>query len=260
MDYENILYEPKDGIGWITINRPKAMNALSTSLLAELCDAFKTLEEDGNIRAVVIKGAGEKAFSAGADLGEIKDLKIRGAFDYSRAAHRAFNAVEQCGKPVIACINGLAMGGGAELALSCHIRVAAEGAKIGFPESGLGGMPGMGGTQRLPRLIGKGAALSYLLTGDMIKAEQGLKLGLYHQIFPNEEVAQGAEGLAKKLIKKSPLSLKFIIQAVTNGLEGNIEEGLVLEAALMAALKNSEDAEEGLKAIFEKRPPTFKGE
>lgn len=260
MDYQNILYEPKDGIGWITINRPKAMNALSTSLLAELCDAFKTLEEDGNIRAVVIKGAGEKAFSAGADLGEIKDLKIRGAFDYSRAAHRAFNAVEQCGKPVIACINGLAMGGGAELALSCHIRVAAEGAKIGFPESGLGGMPGMGGTQRLPRLIGKGAALSYLLTGDMIKAEQGLKLGLYHQIFPNEEVAQGAEGLAKKLVKKSPLSLKFIIQAVTNGLEGNIEEGLVLEAALMAALKNSEDAEEGLKAIFEKRPPIFKGE
>lgn len=260
MDYENILYEPKDGIGWITINRPKAMNALSTSLLAELCDAFKTLEEDGNIRAVVIKGAGEKAFSAGADLGEIKDLKIRGAFDYSRAAHRAFNAVEQCGKPVIACINGLALGGGAELALSCHIRVAAEGAKIGFPESGLGGMPGMGGTQRLPRLIGKGAALSYLLTGDMIKAEQGLKLGLYHQIFPNEEVAQGAEGLAKKLVKKSPLSLKFIIQAVTNGLEGNIEEGLVLEAALMAALKNSEDAEEGLKAIFEKRPPIFKGE
>ncbi len=260
MDYENIIYEPKDDIGWITINRPKAMNALSTSLLAELCDAFKTLEEDGNIRAVVIKGAGEKAFSAGADLGEIKDLKIRGAFDYSRAAHRAFNAVEQCGKPVIACINGLAMGGGAELALSCHIRVAAEGAKIGFPESGLGGMPGMGGTQRLPRLIGKGAALSYLLTGDMIKAEQGLKLGLYHQIFPNEEVAQGAEALAKKLVKKSPLSLKFIIQAVTNGLEGNIEEGLVLEAALMAALKNSEDAEEGLKAIFEKRPPTFKGE
>lgn len=260
MDYQNILYEPKDGIGWITINRPKAMNALSTSLLAELCDAFKTLEEDGNIRAVVIKGAGEKAFSAGADLGEIKDLKIRGAFDYSRAAHRAFNAVEQCGKPVIACINGLALGGGAELALSCHIRVAAEGAKIGFPESGLGGMPGMGGTQRLPRLIGKGAALSYLLTGDMIKAEQGLKLGLYHQIFPNEEVAQGAEGLAKKLVKKSPLSLKFIIQAVTNGLEGNIEEGLVLEAALMAALKNSEDAEEGLKAIFEKRPPIFKGE
>ncbi len=260
MDYQNILYEPKDGIGWISINRPKAMNALSTSLLAELCDAFKTLEEDGNIRAVVIKGTGEKAFSAGADLGEIKDLKIRGAFDYSRAAHRAFNAVEQCGKPVIACINGLAMGGGAELALSCHIRVAAEGAKIGFPESGLGGIPGMGGTQRLPRLIGKGAALSYLLTGDMIKAEQGLKLGLYHQIFPNEEAVQGAETLAKKLVQKSPLSLKFIIQAVTNGLEGNIEEGLVLEAALMAALKNSEDAEEGLRAIFEKRTPTFKGE
>jgi enoyl-CoA hydratase len=260
MDYENILYEPKDGIGWITINRPKAMNALSTSLLAELCDAIKTVEENGDIRAVVILGAGEKAFSAGADLGEIKDLKIRGAFDYSRAAHRAFNAIEQCAKPVIACINGLAMGGGAELALSCHIRVASEGAKIGFPESGLGGIPGMGGTQRLPRLIGKGVALSCLLTGDMIRAEQGLNCGLYYKIFPNEEVVQGAEALAKKLLQKSPLSLKFIIQAVTNGLEGNIEEGLVLEAALMAALKNSEDAKEGLKAIFEKRPPTFKGE
>ena len=260
MDYENILYEPKDGIGWITINRPKAMNALSTSLLAELCDAIKTVEEDGDINVVVIKGAGEKAFSAGADLGEIKDLKIKGAFDYSRAAHRALNTVEQCAKPVIACINGLAMGGGAELALSCHIRVAAEGAKIGFPESGLGGIPGMGGTQRLPRLIGKGVALSYLLTGDMIKAEQGLNCGLYHQIFPNEEVVQGAEALAKKLAQKSPLSLKFIIQAVANGLEGNIEEGLVLEAAFMAAIKNSEDAEEGLKAIFEKRAPTFKGE
>jgi len=260
MDYENILYEPKDGIGWITINRPKAMNALSTTLLAELCNAIKTVEEDGDIRVVVIKGAGEKAFSAGADLGEIKDLTIKGAFDYSRAAHRALNAVEQCAKPVIACINGLAVGGGAELTLGCHIRVAAEGAKIGFPESGLGGIPGMGGTQRLPRLIGKGVALSYLLTGDMIKTEQGLNCGLYYQIFPNEEVVQGAEALAKKLAQKSPLSLKFIIQAVANGLEGNIEEGLVLEAAFMAAIKNSEDSAEGLKAIFEKRPPTFKGE
>ena len=196
----------------------------------------------------------------GADLGELKDLKIRGAFDYSRSAHRAFETVEQCGKPVIACINGLALGGGAELALSCHVRVAAEGAKIGFPESGLGGMPGMGGTQRLPRLIGKSTALSYLLTGDMIKAEQGLKLGLYHQIFPNEDVVKGAEEMAKKLALKSPLSMKFIIQAVINGLEGNMEEGLVLEAALMAAQKNSEDAAEGLKAMFEKRPPNFKGE
>jgi len=260
MDYENILYEPKESIGWITINRPKAMNALSTALLAELCNAFKALKEDGDIRVVVIKGAGEKAFSAGADLGELKDLKIRGAFDYSRSAHRAFDTIEQCGKPVIACVNGLALGGGAELALSCHVRVAAEGAKLGFPESGLGGMPGMGGTQRLPRLIGKSMALSYLLTGDMIKADQGLKLGLYHQIFPNEEVVKGAEETAKKLAQKSPLSMKFIIQAVINGREGHMAEGLVLEAALMAAQKNSEDAAEGLKAMFEKRPPNFKGE
>lgn len=260
MTYENILYEKKGPTAWITLNRPKAMNALSTTLISELCKAIKEAEVDAEVHVVVIKGAGEKAFSAGADLQELQPLKIRGAFDYSRSAHRAFSTIEQCSKPVIACVNGLAIGGGAELALSCHMRLASEKTKMGFPESGLGGIPGMGGTQRLPRLIGKSAALPYLLSGEMIKADEGNKLGLFFKVFSVEELDKGAASIAESLAKKSPLALKLIIQAVTNGTEGNLEEGLVLEAALMAALKNSEDAQEGLKALFEKREPQYTGE
>jgi enoyl-CoA hydratase/carnithine racemase len=192
-------------------------------------------------------------------LKEISALKMKSAFDYSRNAHRLFGRIEQCGKPIIACVNGMAMGGGAELALSCHLRVVSEGAQLGFPESGLGGIPGMGGTQRLPRLIGRGIALSYLLTGDMMKPDQGLQCGLFQKVFPEAEVEGGTEKLAKKLAKKSPLSLKFIIQAVTKGVDGDIEEGLALESALMAIMTGSEDSKEGIKAIFEKRPLSFKG-
>ena len=260
MEYETLIYEAKEGIAWITLNRPKAMNALNTRMIGELGDVIDTIERDDGVRVAVIKGEGGKAFSAGADLKEIAALKIKSAFDYSRVAHRVFNRIEQCGKPVIACVNGMAMGGGAELALSCHLRVAVEGAQLGFPEAGLGGIPGMGGTQRLPRLIGKGIALSYLLTGDMIQADQGLQFGLYQKVFSGEDLEQGTEKLAKKLAKKSPLSVKFIIQAVARGVDGDIEEGLVLESALMALMSSSEDSKEGIKAIFEKRPPTFKGE
>lgn len=259
MEYTTILYEPKDQIGWIILNRPEAMNALNTTMIQELDDVMGKAEADPQIRVAIITGAGDKAFSAGADLKEIEALRIREAFDYSRSAHRVFNRIEQLGKPVIACINGLAMGGGAELALSCHLKIASERAKLGFPEAGLGGIPGMGGTQRLPRLIGRSSALYYLLVGDMIDAERGLQLGLIHKAVPVEELRKEAEELAKSLLKKSPLSLKFIIHAVTNGLEGHLEEGLVLESALMAAMSASEDKEEGIKAIFEKRPPVFKG-
>ncbi|UCF57183.1 MAG: enoyl-CoA hydratase/isomerase family protein [Deltaproteobacteria bacterium] len=260
MGYKNILYETKEGIGWITLNRPEAMNALNTAMIQELGDAMEKVEGDSETGVVIIMGAGDKAFSAGADLKEIQKLTIKGAFDYSRLAHRIFSQIEQSGKPVIACINGMAMGGGAELALSCHLKIASDRARLSFPEAGLGGIPGMGGTQKLPRLIGKSVALYYLLTGDTISAEIGLQLGLIHKVSPPEELRGGAEDLAKNLLKKSPLSLKFVIQAVTNGTEGNIEEGLVLESALMAAMTSSGDKEEGIKAIFEKRPPKFKRE
>lgn len=260
MEYQNLIYEQKDEIAWITLNRPKAMNALNTALIQELMDVFEKVEVDDAVRVAVIKGAGGKAFSAGADLKEIEALGTKSAFDYSRVAHRAFSRIEQQGKPVIACINGMAMGGGAELALSCHMRIASNNSQLGFPESGLGGIPGMGGSQRLPRLIGKSLGLSYLLTGDMITAEDGLRLGLYYKILPDEEIEAGAEKVAKKLAKKSPMSLKFIIQAVVNGLEESMEGGLVLESALMSAMSTSEDKKEGLKAIFEKRTPNFKGQ
>lgn len=260
MEYKTLLFESRQQIGWITLNRPKAMNALNTTMIQELGDVMEEVEGDSEIGVAIITGAEGRAFSAGADLKEIEALKIKGAFDYSRSAHRVFNRIEQSGKPVIACINGLAMGGGAEIALSCHLRIASEGAKLGFPEVGLGGIPGMGGTQRLPRLIGKGAALPYLLTGDMIDVNRGLQLGLIHKVLPKEEIQGAAEDMAKNLLKKSPLSLKFIIQAVSNGMEGHLEEGLVLESALMAAMSASEDKNEGIKAIFEKRAPVFKGD
>ena len=260
MEYQNLVYEVKEEIAWITLNRPKAMNALNVVMLQELRNVFETLENDSNIKVAIIKGGGGKAFSAGADLKEVEALSIRSAFNYSQTAHHVFNGIEQLGKPVIACINGMAMGGGAELALSCHIRIASNGSQLGFPESGLGGIPGMGGSQRLPRLIGKSLGLSYLLTGDMITAEEGLRLGLYYKILPDEEIEAGVEKLAKKLAKKSPLSVKFIIQAVIHGLEESLEGGLVLESAFMSAMSSSEDKKEGIKAIFEKRTPNFKGE
>lgn len=258
MEYKTLLFEPKDQVAWVTLNRPKAMNALNTEMIKEIGDVVEKIDEDPDIRAAIITGAGEKAFSAGADLQEIEALSIKGAFDYSRAAHRVFNRMGEAGKPVIACINGLALGGGAELALSCHLRIAADKAKMAFPEAGLGGIPGMGGTQRLPRLIGKSLALSYLLTGDMISAEQGLQFGLFHRVVSLDEVKAAAEKMAKNLLKKSPLSLKFVIQAVIKGTESSLEGGLVLESALMAATSESEDKKEGIKAIFEKRAPVFK--
>lgn len=260
MEYKTLLLEAKDQIAWVTLNRVKTMNALNAKMVKEIGDVVEKIEKDPDIRVAIITGAGEKAFSAGADLQEIEALSIKGAFDYSRAAHRVFNMIEESGKPVIACINGLAMGGGAELALSCHIRIVAKNAKVGFPEAGLGGIPGMGGTQRLPRLIGKSLALSFLLTGDMISAEQGFQFGLFHKLVPQDEIKMAAEKMAKSLLKKSPLSLKFVIQAVNNGTEGPLDEGLVLESALMAAMSGSDDKKEGIKAIFEKRSPVFKGE
>jgi enoyl-CoA hydratase len=260
MEYETLLYEAKNQVGWITLNRPAAMNALNVAMIRELGDCAQKLEADASIRVVVIKGAGDKAFSAGADLKEIAPLGTKGGFDYSRAAHRAFTAIERLGKPVIGCINGLAMGGGAELALACHIRIVSEKAKLSFPEAGLGGIPGMGGTQRLPRLIGKSLGLFYLLTGERISPELGLQSGLYHKVVKDEELMAAAEEMAMGLAKKSPLSLKFIIQAVTSGMDGSQEEGLVIESSLMSAISGSEDKKEGLQAIAEKRAPNFKGE
>lgn len=260
MSYENIIYEVKETTAWITINRAKAMNALSTGTLKDFSDALDVIEADDAVRVVVITGDGDKAFSAGADLKEIQALKVAGSFNYSRAAHRVFDRIEKFCKPVIACINGLALGGGAELAVSCHLRIAGDKAKIMFPESGLGGVPGMGGTQRLPRLIGKSRALYYLLTGAPIKAEEGLQYGLIQQVAPMEELAGAAEKLAQNLAQKSPVAMNFIIQAVTSGLEGHQDEGLVMEAVIMAAMTYTEDKKEGIGAMFEKRPPVFKGE
>ena len=260
MEYETLVFEVKEKIGWITLNRPKAMNAMNTKMVKEFSDLMDKIQENEDVGVVIIKGSGDKAFSAGADLKEIAALGIKGAFDYSRSGQALFRKIEQSGKPVIASINGMSMGGGAEMILSCHLRIAAEGVTIGFPEAGLGGIPAMGGTQRLPRLIGKSVALSFLLSGDMISAEKGVELGLIHKVVPKDELEKKSEGLAKKLLKKSPLSLKFIIQAVNNGMEGHVEEGLLLESTFMAAMTGSEDKKEGIKAIFEKRAPVFKGE
>ena len=260
MEYEALKMEIKDGIAWITLSRAKAMNALNVKMIHELADVVSVVNENSDVRVGIITGEGEKAFSAGADLQEINALTIKSAFDYSRLAHKVFSSIEESGKPMIAGIHGLAMGGGAELALCCHIRIAAENVKLSFPEAGLGGIPGMGGTQRLPRLIGKSRALGYLLTGEAITAEKGFEMGLFHKVVPIEKVKETAENMAKELAKKSPMSIKFIIQAVEHGIEIPLSEGLTLESALMAAISGSEDKKEGMKAIFERRAPLFKGE
>jgi len=258
-DYETLQLKTEEKIGWIMLNREKALNALNKRMINELGDVVEKIQNDPKVGVGIIIGGGHKAFSAGADLQEIKALTIKDAFDYSQTAQNVFNCIEKSEKPIIACVNGIAMGGGAELALSCHLRVASKNAKLSFPEAGLGGIPGMGGTQRLPRLIGKSFCLYFLLTGKAITAEQGYQLGIFHKVVDPEEVESAAEALAKDLLKKSPLSMKSIIQAVTIGSDGALLNGLALESALMAAMSESEDKEEGIKAIFEKRLPSFSG-
>jgi enoyl-CoA hydratase len=246
-------------VAWVTIQRPEKLNALNQEVLKELDCAFAGLEHDGNVGVVVLTGAGEKAFVAGADISELKDLDSASARVQALKGQAVFQRIEDLSKPVIAAVNGFALGGGCELALACHLRVASENARFGLPEVSLGIIPGYGGTQRLPRLVGKSLALDMILSGEMVGAADALRMGLVSRVFPQAELRAGVEKLANTILSRGPLALRSALTAVHQGLEMPQDQGLQFEAALFGLLAASQDMKEGMGAFLEKRSAAFKG-
>jgi enoyl-CoA hydratase len=259
MAYENILFEKKESIAYITFNRPKVLNALNRKTVEELRDALLNARDDSSVRVLILTGAGEKSFVAGADIGELAQRTPVDGKDFSLFGQGVFRLLETLGKPSICAINGFALGGGCELALSCTIRLASKTAKLGQPEVKLGIIPGYGGSQRLARLCGKGVAHELCLTGEMITAEEAQRIGLVNHTYEPAELLPAAEALAKKIIANAPLAVKYTMEAIERGIEMPQEEGLFLEATLFALSCATEDMREGTKAFLEKRKTNFKG-
>lgn len=259
MSYENILVEVREPIAVLTLNRPKVLNALHAATFRELSDALEELIANPAVRAILLTGAGEKAFAAGADIQELAQVSaIEGNALALRGQH-LFDRIENCGKPVIACVNGFALGGGCELALACTFRIASETAKFGQPEVKLGLIPGYGGSQRLPRLIGKGAALRLLLTGEIIPALEALRLGLVEEVVAPDQLLSRAEHIAKSIAAQAPLAIEKCLEAVHAGYDLPLRQALELEASLFGLCCATEDKAEGTKAFLEKRSAVWKG-
>jgi enoyl-CoA hydratase len=256
---ENVLYEKRGAIAYVTLNRPKVLNALKQAVFAELKSAFEDARNDASIRGVILTGSGDKAFAAGADIAEMSNYTGIEAGEATRRAQEVTEVIENLGKPVIAAVNGFALGGGCELSMACTIRLAVEGAKFGQPEVKIGIMPGAGGTQRLPRLVGKGRALQLILTGEVISAQEAYRIGLVNEIVPSSNLIPRAEAILNQIISNAPLGVKFSIEAVNKGLEASVSEGLLLEASLFAVCAGSEDKKEGTSAFLAKRAPQFQG-
>ncbi len=259
MNFENLLVEKKNSIAYVTVNRPKVLNALNMATMDELRAAFHDIKNDNIIRVAILTGAGEKAFIAGADIGELARQDAVGGKEYTHRGQSVLNLIENLGKPVIACINGFALGGGCEIAMACSMRLASETAKLGQPEVKLGIIPGLGGSQRLPRLVGKGIAMQILLAGEMITAQEAYRIGLVNEVTAPAELIPRAEAIAQKIIANAPLAVQFTMEAVNKGMEMSQREGLYLEATLFGVACATEDKEEGTAAFLEKRPPQFKG-
>jgi len=257
--FENLLYEVKDQIARITFNRPNVLNALNRKTIDELGHALNEARRDDAVRVVILTGAGEKAFIAGADINELAQRTPIDGKDFSLFGQEIIHRLETLGKPVIAAINGFALGGGCELALACTMRVASRTAKLGQPEVKLGILPGYGGSQRLPRLCGKGVAHELILTGEMISAEEALRIGLVNRVTEPAELLPACEAIAKKIIANAPLAVKYALEAVERGTEMPQEEGLFLEATLFGLCCATEDMREGTRAFLEKRPAKFQG-
>jgi enoyl-CoA hydratase len=258
MTYQTLLTESNDGILTITINRPEKLNALNQEVIKDLDAAFTEIDSNDEIKGVIITGAGTKAFVAGADISEFASFTADQAKALSENGHRVFNKIESASKPVIAAVNGFALGGGCELAMACHIRIAGENAKFGQPEINLGIIPGYGGTQRLPRCIGGGKALELLLTGDMMSAQDALQWGLVNYVVSQEELIPTCLSLLNKIKTKSPLVIDRIIACVNSHYE-NGTDGFELEIDEFSQCMNTEDFKEGTSAFLEKRPANFKG-
>jgi enoyl-CoA hydratase/carnithine racemase len=256
---ENVVYDKKGSIGYVTLNRPKVLNALNKATINELRAAFEDARDDSTVRGVILTGAGEKAFAAGADIAEIANNTAVEAEEATRRGQALTDLIENLGKPVIAAVNGFALGGGCELAMSCSIRIAAESAKFGQPEVKLGVMPGYGGTQRMPRLVGRGRALRLILSGDIIDAAEAYRIGLVDELVPYAQLIERAETVLEKIIANAPLSVKYSLEAVNKGLETSVAEGLLIEASLFAVCASTDDKKEGTSAFLEKRAPKFQG-
>jgi enoyl-CoA hydratase len=259
MNFESLIYEKRDGIAYITFNRPKVLNALNRKTIEELRDALIDARDDSAVRVVILTGAGEKSFVAGADISELATRTPVDGKEFSLFGQSVFRLLETMGKPSICAINGFALGGGCEMALACAIRIASKTAKLGQPEVKLGIIPGYGGSQRLARLCGKGAAHELCLTGEMITAEEAQRIGLVNRIYEPAELLPAAEAMAKKIIANAPVAVKYTMEAIERGIEMPQEEGLFLEASLFGLSCATEDMREGTKAFLEKRKADFKG-
>jgi len=260
MGYKNIAIEREGNIAILILNRSQMLNAMDRATMEEFSAAIDELAADDSVRAIILTGAGERAFIAGADIKWLRDLKSAAeGVEFSRLGQALISKIIDLPKPVIAAINGYALGGGCEVATACDIRMAAEGAKLGVPEIDLGIFPGYGGTQRLPRLVGKGMASYLILSGEMITAEEAKRIGLVDFVVPADELMKTAKELANKLAAKPPIALGLAKRAINAGLEGNLASGLAYEAALFGLACATEDRVEGTSAFLEKRKPEFKG-
>jgi len=257
--FENVLYDKRAGIAYVTVNRPKALNALDTPTWTDLRSAFEDARDDVDVRGVILTGAGDRAFIAGADISELAHVTAYEAQQSSRFGQSVLDLIENLGKPVIAAINGFALGGGCETAMACTIRVAVEAAKFGQPEVKLGLLPGGGGTQRLPRLVGKGRALQLILTGEMISAQEAYRIGLVNEIVPAAELIARAEAILKTIASNAPIAVRLSLEAANKGAETSQSEGQLLEASYFGLCAATEDKKEGTSAFLEKRAPRFQG-
>jgi len=248
-----------EGVAWVILDRPDKLNALNAALLSALDAALQELETDPAIRVLLLRGSGDKAFAAGGDIAEFQTLDQGQALARARRGQTLMDRIERFPKPVIAVVNGWALGGGCELAMACHIRIAGASARFGLPEAGLGLIPGYGGTQRLPRLVGRGLALDMLLSGEPIPADRALQAGLVSRVFPDGDLDEGAERLARRLLERGPLALAAILSAVREGLDMSLVQALALEAEQFARVAATRDAREGTAAFVEKRKAEFSG-
>jgi enoyl-CoA hydratase len=258
MNYQNLLINIKDKIAVVVINRPDKLNALNIKTMSELKTAFNELNSDDDVYIVILTGSGEKAFVAGADISELNNLNMISGKEFAEKGQEVFNVIENMNKPVIAAVNGFALGGGCEIALACHIRLASDNAKFGQPEVNLGIIPGYGGTQRLTRLINSGRSMEYILTGDMIDANEAYRIGLVNHVYPQNELMNKALEMAAKIVSKGQIAVKQTVKAVNIVKEVSLREGQNYEASLFALCCGTEDFKEGTSAFLEKRKPVFK--
>jgi enoyl-CoA hydratase len=255
----NVLYEKRDAIAYVTVNRPKVLNALNAATWQDLRTAFADAQNDPAVRGVILTGAGDKAFIAGADIGDLAQASAIDAERSSRHGQEVLDLIENLGKPVVAAINGFALGGGCETAMACTIRIAVERAKFGQPEVKLGLLPGGGGTQRLPRLVGKGRALQLILSGGMIAAQEAHRIGLVNEVVPASDLIPRAEAILKEIVTNAPLAVSYALDAVNKGMETSQAEGFALEASYFGLCAGTEDKKEGTSAFLQKRPAQFHG-